>query len=131
NVALNWILIYGHFGLPALGLEGAGWATLIARIVGLVALWRWLSREPSLQPAWPRGRWFGRFSAAHYREMLHIGVPSSVSLMFESGAFAASAIMMGWIGATALAAHQIALSCASFAFMFPLGLSMAVSMRLA
>src|SRR5690606_28108923 len=89
------------------------------------------SREPTLQPAWPRGRWFGRFSAAHYREMLHIGVPSSVSLMFESGAFAASAIMMGWIGATALAAHQIALSCASFAFMFPLGLSMAVSMRLA
>lgn len=131
NVVLNWILIYGHLGLPALGLEGAGWATLVARIAGLVALWSWLAREPSLRPAWPRGRWLGGFSGARYREMLHIGVPSGISLMFESGAFAAAAIMMGWISATALAAHQIALSCASFAFMFPLGLSMAVSMRLA
>ena len=131
NVLLNWILIYGRLGAPALGLAGAGWATLISRVAVVVALASWLARDVELRPAWPRGRWFARSTRARYHEMLHLGVPSAVSLMFESGAFAAAAIMMGWIGATALAAHQIALSCASFTFMFPLGLSMAVSMRLA
>ena len=60
---------------------------------------------------------------------LGMGVPAAGSLLFESGAFAAAALMMGWLGSTPLAAHQIALSCAAFTFMFPLGLSIAVSMR--
>ena len=62
--------------------------------------------------------------------MLQMGVPTAGCLLFESGAFAAAALMMGWLGATALAAHQIALSCAAFTFMFPLGLSMAASIRI-
>jgi MATE family multidrug resistance protein len=62
--------------------------------------------------------------------MLQMGVPAAGCLLFESGAFAAAALMMGWLGATALAAHQIALSCAAFTFMFPLGLSMAASIRI-
>jgi MATE family multidrug resistance protein len=62
--------------------------------------------------------------------MLDIGVPAAASLLFEAGAFTAAAWMIGWLGATALAAHQIALSCAAFTFMFPLGISMAVSMRI-
>lgn len=131
NVVLNWILIYGRFGAPALGLAGAGWATLISRAAGVVAILWWLGRDPAVRPAWPRGTWLHRFAVHRWREMLQLGIPTAGSLMFESGAFAAAAIMMGWISATALAAHQIALSCASFTFMFPLGLSMAVSMRLA
>jgi multidrug resistance protein, MATE family len=60
---------------------------------------------------------------------LRVGVPAAVMLMFEVGAFMTAALMMGWLGAVELAAHQIALSCAAFMFMFPLGLSMAVGMR--
>ena len=62
--------------------------------------------------------------------MLHLGVPAGGSLLFESGAFASAALMMGWLGTTALAAHQIALGCAALTFMVPLGLSMAASIRI-
>ncbi|MET0262793.1 MAG: MATE family efflux transporter [Rariglobus sp.] len=129
NIGLNWVLIYGNLGAPALGLTGAGWATLISRTVPVLAIIVWLRREESFRNAWPR-TWFSGFSGARFREMLRIGVPAAIMLMFEVGAFMAAALMMGWIGATALAAHQIALSCASFMFMFPLGLSMAVGMRI-
>lgn len=129
NVVLNWILIYGQFGAPAMGLEGAGWATLIARMAGVVVILAWLSRAAAFRVAWPRV-WFCDLRRARFREMLHLGVPAAGMLLFESGAFSAAAIMMGWLGAVPLAAHQIALSCAAFTFMFPLGLSMAVSMRL-
>lgn len=128
NVVLNWILIYGHLGAPALGLAGAGWATLVSRIAPLIAIVVWLRRDKGFEHAWPRA-WLSGFSAVRFREMLRIGVPAAVMLMFEVGAFMTAALMMGWLGATALAAHQIALSCAAFMFMFPLGLSMAVGMR--
>ncbi|HEX2101609.1 MAG TPA: MATE family efflux transporter [Candidatus Synoicihabitans sp.] len=131
NVLLNWILIYGHLGAPALGLTGAGWATLISRVASLLVIVVWLRRVPELRRAWPPAGWIRSLQRARFREMLHIGVPAAISLMFEAGAFTAAAIMMGWLGATELAAHQIAISCAAFTFMFPLGLSMAVSMRIA
>jgi MATE family multidrug resistance protein len=62
--------------------------------------------------------------------MLGVGVPTSGSLLFEGGAFAAATVMMGWLGAAPLAAHQIAISCAALTFMVALGLSMAVGMRM-
>jgi multidrug resistance protein, MATE family len=129
NVLLNWVLIYGHLGVPALGLTGSGWSTLIARLLGVVILWAWLRADPAFRAAWP-ARLRGALDRARLREMAHIGVPAAGQLFFESGAFSAAAFMMGWLGAVALAAHQIALSCAAMTFMFPLGLSMAVSMRL-
>ncbi len=121
NALLNWIFIWGHLGAPALGLTGSGVATLIARTVavGIIALW--LRREPGTGGGW---EWI------RFRAMLQMGVPAGGSLLFESGAFAAAALMMGWLGATALAAHQIALSCAALTFMVPLGLSMATSIRI-
>lgn len=130
NAGLNWVLIYGHLGAPALGLAGAGWATLLARWVSVVAVAGWIARARVRLPgAWPR-RWAARLEPARLREMMAIGLPAAATLLFESGAFAAAATMMGWLGARALAAHQIALSCAAFTFMFPLGLSMAVSIRI-
>lgn len=129
NVVLNWIFIYGNLGMPALGLAGAGWATLISRALGVGVIWLWLRGSAEIRPAWPT-RWLARFETARFREMFAFGVPAAGSLMFESGAFTAAALMMGWISATALAAHQIAISCAAFTFMFPLGLSMALSMRI-
>jgi MATE family multidrug resistance protein len=63
-------------------------------------------------------------------QLLRLGGPAGGMLLFEAGIFSAAALMMGWLGTVALAAHQIALGCASFAFMFPLGMSMAVSLRI-
>lgn len=121
NALLNWMFIWGHLGAPALGLTGSGVATLIARILAVSAIALWLRREQA--PA-------GRLERGRFRAMLQMGVPAAGSLMFESGAFAMAMLMMGWLGAVPLAAHQIALSCAAFTFMFPLGLSMAVSIRI-
>ncbi len=128
NVGLNWILIYGHLGLPALGLAGAGVATLVARWVDLLVLWFCLRMHGALRRNWPV-RWWGRLDRVRLRELLSIGVPASGQLISEVGAFTVAAWMMGRLGTVALAAHQIALSCASMTFMFPLGLSMAAGMR--
>ncbi len=121
NALFNWVLIWGHWGAPALGLTGAGLATFIVRVLAVGVIAFWLRAEP---------RAAGRLERGRFREMLNMGVPAAGSLLFESGAFAAAMLMMGWLGATALAAHQIALSCAAFTFMFPLGLSMATSIRI-
>jgi MATE family multidrug resistance protein len=127
NAVLNWIFIWGHWGMPVLGLTGSGLATLIARAVAVVVLGIWLRRSETFAAVRkvPRSGW----KRERFRALFGMGVPAAGSLLFESGAFAAAALMMGWLGATQLAAHQIALSCASLTFMFPLGLSIAVSMR--
>lgn len=130
NAFLNWVLIWGHLGAPALGLEGAGWATLISRAVAVVALWLWLHHYKDLQAAWPKRDWLGAPERARLREMLALGVPACGQLLFEAGAFSAAAVMMGWLGTVPLAAHQIALNCASFTFMVPLGLALATSVRI-
>ncbi|WP_255558724.1 MATE family efflux transporter [Horticoccus luteus] len=128
NAVLNWLLIYGHGGLPAMGLTGAGLATLISRVLSAAVIFEWLRREARVRAAWPV-RWWRGVSGARLMEMLHVGLPAGVMLLFEATAFAFSSIMIGWLGAVPLAAHQIAISCASLAFMFPLGLSMAAGMR--
>ncbi len=130
NVGLNWVLIYGNLGAPALGLAGAGWATLVARVAVLVTILVWLRGTGGFAAVWPQ-RWLGGLKAARFREMLHLGGPAAAMFFMEVGAFMAATLIIGWLGAEALAEHQIALSCAGFMFMFPLGLSMAVGMRLA
>jgi MATE family multidrug resistance protein len=130
NAFLNWVLIFGHLGAPALGLTGSGCATLLARFLSVVFLWVWLERQPGVGVLLPRLRDFAGLSWAHFREIFGIGLPVAGQLLFEGGAFSAAALMIGWLGTVPLAAHQIALSCAAFTFMFPLGISMAVSIRL-
>ena len=129
NALLNWILIYGHLGAPALGLAGAGVATLVSRLLAAAVIFGCIRLDPRLRSALP-ARWGAPLSAPRLREMLRIGLPSSGMLLFESGAFGASAVMMGWLGAVPLAAHQIAISCAATTFMFVLGISIATGMRL-
>ena len=128
NAALNWVFIYGNLGVPALGLTGAGISTFVSRVLGAVVIFVWLRRDPKVRAAWPQ-RWWGGYSRARFGEMLKIGLPASGMLLFETTAFAFSSVMIGWLGAAPLAAHQIAITCASMAFMFPLGLSMAAGMR--
>ena len=98
NAVLNWVFIYGHLGAPALGLTGAGLSTLIARVVGALAIFGWLRRDPALRAAWP-ARWFGNYSGMRFREMLQVGLPAGGMLLFESTAFTFSTIMVGWLGA--------------------------------
>ena len=128
NVGLNWILIYGHCGAPALGLEGAGWATLIARTVMAVCLLVHMVRSRSLCRFQPE-RWLSPLQRACFRRLLALGGPVAAQHLLEITAFALAGIMAGWINAESIAAHQIALTCASTSFMFALGLGMATCIR--
>lgn len=129
NVALNSVLIYGRCGVPALGLEGAGCSTLAARVVVCGGLLWHLLRSPAFAAERPE-TWTAPLHAAEFRALVRLGGPAAGQLLFEAGLFASVGMLMGWLGTTALAAHQIALSCASTTFMVPLGLSQALSVRL-
>jgi MATE family multidrug resistance protein len=128
NIGLNWVLIFGHLGFPAMGLTGAGWATLVARGATLVVMIVYLCRARALR-RWLPARWSGRLSARVFGELLTLGAPVAVQHVLEVGAFVVASFMMGWISAEALAAHQIAITCAATSFMFALGTGMAVSIR--
>ncbi len=129
NVLLNWLLIYGNWGFPRLELTGAGWATLITRSLMFVVLGLIILKHPTFSRymAVSRNQW--KLRRKTLNELLHIGVPSSLQIGMEAGAFAVSGIIIGTIGAVAQAAHQIALSCASFTFMVSMGLAQAGSIR--
>ena len=128
NVLLNWILIYGNWGAPALGLEGAGWATLIARLVMALCLIGYVVRAPALRAFQP-ARWRAAFSRERFRRLLSLGWPVAAQHLLEVSAFVFAALMMGWISANAIASHQIAITCAATTFMFPLGIGMASCIR--
>jgi MATE family multidrug resistance protein len=129
NALGNWVLIYGHLGVPALGLTGAGISTLISRSLSTLFIFLLLRFDPMMREAWPL-RWLAPFSGPRLRRMLAVGLPAAGGLLFETGAFAAATVMMGWLGAVPLAAHQIAITCAAMTFMFALGISMAVGIRM-
>lgn len=129
NVLLNWILIYGNLGMPALGLEGAGIATLIARVASVIGLLGWCLRARSLR-GWVPRRWFVRPDWSAMRQLWKIGWPASLHISAEMGAFVMATLMIGSLGAAALASHQVAMSCAATVFMVPLGISMALTVRI-
>ena len=128
NIFLNWVMIYGKLGCPALGFEGAAWATLIARTAMLVAMMLWLRHAKGLTDWVPR-RWWRRPVWKDLRGMLGIGLPASAQMLFEVGAFSLAGLSMGRFGPDSMAAHQIAITLAGVAFMIPLGLSMALTVR--
>ena len=126
---LNWMFIYGHFGAPALGLTGSGVATLLARLISMVALLAWLFKAASFSHVRPN-RWRGRLSALEVRQLSSVGFPTAVQVSVEVGAFAVGALIVGMLGETALSAHQIAITCAGTMFMFPLGIAIATTVRI-
>ncbi|TLD69022.1 MATE family efflux transporter [Phragmitibacter flavus] len=128
NILLNWILIWGKLGLPAFGLEGAGYATLLSRIITAVLMFQWLTRAAFAKPWLPK-RWLAPCDIATFKNLLIIGIPASLHLLTEVGAFSACTLMIGTLGAIPLAAHQVALNCASTTFMIPLGVGMAMTVR--
>jgi len=128
NVLLNWILIYGNWGAPALGLEGAGWATLISRVVMAAVMIGYVLRAQPMRAFHPP-HWRAALSSERFRRLLRVGWPVGVQHFFEVSAFALGAIMMGWISANAIAAHQIAITCAATTFMTALGIGAAACIR--
>jgi len=129
NIFLNWLLIYGNWGFPRLELVGAGYATLITRTLIFVVLGLIVLKHRTFRRfiAVRERQW--KFNFKTMRELLRIGIPSSLQLGVEVCAFAVSGIIIGTINAVSLAAHQIALSCAAFTFMVSMGLSQAGSIR--
>ncbi|MEX1114021.1 MAG: MATE family efflux transporter [Akkermansiaceae bacterium] len=129
NIGLNWVMIYGKLGCPALGFEGAAWATLISRSVILVAMMVWLVNAKGLRQ-WVPYRWFRQPDFGDLKRLLSIGLPASFQMACEVSAFSLAGLIMGKFNATAMAAHQIAITLAATAFMLPLGLSMALTVRM-
>lgn len=128
NAVLNWVLIGGHLGLPALGLAGSGLATVLSNAFMAVSLAIIATCEGQFRPLrlfaglrWPDWTGFGAF--------WRLGLPVGISLVLETGMFGGAAFLVGWIDATALAAHAIALQVASFTFMVPLGVAQAATVR--
>jgi MATE family multidrug resistance protein len=130
NIALNYVLIYGVYGFPVMGLNGAGLATLISRIVMGVWMAAYIYYGKDFR-VYRTGFSLGGYSKQLINKMLHIGLPAGAQFIFEAGAFGFSAVMMGWIGTTALAAHQIAINLATISYMTTSGLGAAATIRVA
>ena len=137
NAGANWILIYGHFGFPALGVPGSAWATLISRIymlgVLLVAVWlvdkkrtREAGEDEHKESLW-HVDW--RFDTARLRRLLALGLPAASQYTAEVGVFALATALSGMLDPISSASHQIALNMAGVAFMIPLGMGSAGAVR--
>ena len=128
NAALCYALVFGHWGAPAMGLMGSAWATLIARILMAALMAAYVLRAPRLREYRAAvTRWLP--DAATLRRLFDLGAPIGVQMAFEVGAFAASALMIGWLGAAPLAAHQVAINLASITYMAASGISAAATIR--
>lgn len=128
NAILNYGLIFGAFGLPRLGLFGAGLGSAMTH----TAMFLGMSAVVMLHPRFRRYRLFGRFWRAdwsRYVQVWRVGLPIALTLSLEVTLFIAAVFLMGLIGAESIAAHAIAIQIASLTFMVPLGLSQAVTVR--
>ncbi len=128
NAAANWILIFGNFGLPALGVRGSAYATLSARILmALALLCVIVRRERRVMPKlWHTPR---ALDAGRVRRLILLGLPAGGQMVLEVGVFATASALAARVSAEALAAHQIALNMAALTFMVPFGLASAAAVR--
>ncbi|WP_407930672.1 MATE family efflux transporter [Ignavibacterium album] len=124
NVFANWVLIFGELGFPRLELDGAGWATFISRLFMAISLMIFVMYNKRFR-IYDVSFHFRSLNFPVIRRILSVGLPSGFQYFFEVGAFSFAVIMIGWIGANELAAHQIAISLASVSFMGVLGISQA------
>ncbi len=128
NALGDYALIFGAFGLPAMGLRGAGIATALTNLGLFLGLLGFVLRDRRFQRYHILGR-FWRPDWVRLREIFRLGLPIGLTLVMEVGLFAGAGFLIGLIGRAELAAHQIALQCASVAFMVPLGLGQAATVR--
>ena len=128
NIFLNWVLIFGHFGLPALGVMGAALATLIARIFCAVAFIRVIFHSETFS-SYARMALKEKADKQTLISIARLSLPIAFSSMLESTAFSFAAIMVGWMGKVELAAHQIANSLGQLSFMVACGIGAAATIR--
>jgi len=128
NVAGNWALMFGHWGAPAMGLEGSGWSTTIARVymaAVLVAALAWHERRSASR--WWAARW--RPEWRRLRQLLGLGLPVAGQILFEGAVFGLISVMAARLDDVSVAAHSIAISVVSTTYMVPLGISSAAAVR--
>ena len=128
NVVANWILIFGKFGLPALGVAGAAWATVLSRL--FMAAWLLVaivSRERGRRPGLFETTM--RIELVRIRRLCALGFPAAMQITLEVGVFATATVLAGRLLPAALAAHQIAINIAGLTFMVPYGISSAGAVR--
>jgi multidrug resistance protein, MATE family len=128
NAGLNWVLVFGHLGAPALGIAGSGCATAVIQWLMFAGLGSYALAAPSL------ARYRMRPSLRGWGEIgriLRLGLPIGGILGLEIGVFATTGILMGLLGADALGAHQLVMNCISVIFMVPLGIAQAATVRVA
>jgi multidrug resistance protein, MATE family len=128
NALLSWSLIFGHFGLPALGLPGGGLGSTLTWLILCGALVIVVSLERRFRRFHLFGR-FWRFDRERTLSLARLGWPIGATMALEMGVFALAAYFMGWLGAPAVAAHAVALQLAALTFMVPLGLGQAATVR--
>jgi len=120
NAAANWLLVFGNFGFPAMGVAGAGWATFISRVymAATLLVCILLGKGQLAQISF-------KFDRTRISRLLTLGFPAATQISLEVGVFALATALASRLDSISLAAHQIALSAASFTFMVPLGVSAA------
>ncbi|HYC22083.1 MAG TPA: MATE family efflux transporter [Candidatus Bathyarchaeia archaeon] len=127
-VVACWALVFGHLGAPAMGAEGAGWAICLSRGYVLLSLLLYLLIDERSSPTGLRHTPL-RPDLGRLGRLVGLGFPSAMQLTFEVGVFATATTLVARLDAQSLAAHQIALSAASFTFMVPLGIASAAAVR--
>ena len=128
NILGNWVFINGHFGFPAMGLEGSGLATLLCRSLMALMMVAYVHKHPEFKRYFAR-RWRRRLHNDRIQNLFRLGIPNGLTYIFEVGAFTLSSVMMGWLGAAPLAAHQISLNLASISFLVTVGIGAAGTIR--
>lgn len=128
NVLWNWILIHGKFGFPELGLDGAGYATLLTRILMAFLMYLFIIKSRRLKAFLPDFSLF-RYNSLISNKIWKLGLPAGLQYFFEVGAFGGAAMMIGWLGTYQLAAHQVAINLASVTYMVAGGFAAAGSIR--
>jgi multidrug resistance protein, MATE family len=128
NIALNWVLMYGRLGAPALGVVGTGYATAITWWVLFGILWVYVKRHVVYAPYAPLRQREG-LHPRRFREIARLGAPIAGSLVLEGGLFNTAALMLASLGAAVIAAHAIAINYAALMFMIPLSLNSATTIH--
>lgn len=128
NVAINYVLIFGKFGFPEMGIVGAAVGTLISRFVMLFFLW-WLLAKRHRSKAYVTNINFFKLSKQPLKKLTNLGFPSAMQMFFEVAIFTAAIWLSGLLGKNAQAANQIALNLSSMTFMVAMGLSVAAMIR--
>ena len=128
NIGLNYVLIYGEMGFPALGLNGAGYATLISRIIMPIVFVLIILKQKNFKGYLTDALHSG-FEKLKIRRIISIGLPIGLQMVIEILAFSLGAIMLGWISKESLAGHQVAISMAAMTYMISFGLASGTTIR--